>query len=47
MCDAPNCDFEVRSDTEEELVSVVQQHAEQHHDATLSREDAMGMVREI
>lgn len=40
------CGFEARSDDEEELVSDVQQHAEEEHALALSRGDVEQMMQE-
>lgn len=43
-CAAP-CNFRLRSEDDNELVSMVQQHAKNKHDMDMSSEDVMGMAR--
>ena len=38
------CGYDVQADSEDELVSLAQQHAKELHDMELSREDALAMA---
>ena len=38
------CGYDVQADSEDELVSLAQQHAKELHDMDLSREDALAMA---
>ena len=38
-----DCDFEIRSEDEEQLISFVKQHAMETHDAELSDSDVRGL----
>lgn len=38
-----DCAFEIRSENEEELVSMVQQHAEETHDTSLAPDEVRGV----
>jgi len=42
-----DCAFQIQDENEDELVAIVQQHAEQSHDMSVSREDVEGMMKEI
>ncbi len=44
-CAAP-CKFRVRSEREDELVSMVQQHAKRMHNQDVSRDAVMKMAQE-
>lgn len=41
-----DCEFMVRNENEDELVGFVQQHAEQTHDMSISRDDIRGFMKE-
>lgn len=45
-CTQPNCDFMVRANTEDELVDVVQNHAQNKHNLTLDRGDITAGMEE-
>ncbi|MFB6302040.1 MAG: DUF1059 domain-containing protein [Haloferacaceae archaeon] len=42
-----DCEFLVRSENEDELVSVVQRHAERAHDMSVSRKDVEGLMKTV
>ncbi|WP_290810254.1 DUF1059 domain-containing protein [Halovivax sp.] len=42
-----DCEFLVRDENEDELVDLVQHHAEQTHDKTVSRDDIEGLMRDV
>lgn len=44
-CDV--CDFQIRSENEDELVEFVQQHAKETHDMDVSQEDVRGGWRTV
>ena len=41
-----DCAFMIRDENEDELVELVQHHAEQSHDAEVSRDDVQGLMHE-
>ena len=41
------CEFLIRDEDEEELIDLVQQHAEQTHDKTVPREDVQSLMKEV
>jgi predicted small metal-binding protein len=43
-CEAP-CSFRLRSESDEELVSMVQQHAKNQHNMSMSENDVMNMAK--
>lgn len=45
-CAASNCKFRVRSENEDELVAIVQQHAKNNHQTELSREQILQDAKE-
>ncbi|WP_232687285.1 DUF1059 domain-containing protein [Halobacterium zhouii] len=40
-----DCDFEIQDENEDELVQFVQEHSEQTHGTSVSREDVQGLMR--
>ncbi|HUK29306.1 MAG TPA: DUF1059 domain-containing protein [Candidatus Acidoferrales bacterium] len=42
---SPPCSFRVRSESEDELVTLVQQHAKTMHNMNVSKSDVMGMAK--
>ncbi|WP_254273309.1 DUF1059 domain-containing protein [Haloarcula marina] len=42
-----DCDFMIRSENEEELIEVVQQHAQETHDTEMSQEDIRGAWKTV
>lgn len=42
-----DCDFEITDENEDELVDLVQQHGKNTHDTEYSREDVMGLAKEV
>lgn len=42
-----DCDFEIRSENEAELVEIVQQHAMETHDTELSESDVKGLWKTV
>lgn len=40
-----DCDFMIRSENEDEMVDMVQQHARETHDKEMSRDDVMGAMK--
>ena len=40
-----DCEFLIRDENEDELIELVQQHSEQTHDMSVSREDVRGLMR--
>lgn len=42
-----DCDFEIRSEDEDQLITFVQQHAMETHDAELSESDVKGLVKTV
>jgi predicted small metal-binding protein len=45
-CAAPNCKFRLRSEDEDELVALVQQHAKAKHQMDASREELLAAAKE-
>lgn len=45
--DGEICGFEARGDDEDEVISVVQRHAETEHTLNLSRRDIEQMIEEV
>ena len=45
-CAAPNCKFRLRSEDENELVALVQQHAKSKHQTDVSGEELLAAARE-
>jgi predicted small metal-binding protein len=45
-CPSP-CSFRVRSEKEDELVTMVQQHAKNAHQKDVSRSDVLGMAKTV
>ena len=43
----PPCSFRVRSEKEDEVVTMVQQHAKNSHQKDVSRSDVLGMVKTV
>lgn len=41
------CEFLVRDENEDEIVDLVQQHAERTHETSVSREDVEDLMQEI
>ena len=39
--------FELKTNDENELVSMVMQHVQKQHNKSISREDVMGMAKEV
>lgn len=42
-----DCDFEIRSEDEGQLVEMVQQHAMETHDTELSDSDVKGLIKTV
>ncbi|USZ70977.1 DUF1059 domain-containing protein [Natronosalvus halobius] len=42
-----DCDFVIRDENEDEMVDLVQQHAERTHDKSVSRDDVQGLMNEV
>lgn len=42
-----DCDFMIRSEDEDQLIQMVQQHAKETHDSELSRSDVQGLVKNV
>lgn len=42
-----DCDFMIRSESEDQLVEMVQQHAKETHDTDLSRDEVRGLVKNV
>ena len=42
-----DCDFEVRSESDDEVIEFARQHAEQSHDMELSRSDLEEYLQEV
>ncbi len=42
-----DCDFLVRSENDDELVSIVQQHGKKMHKMDISRADVLKMARKV
>jgi predicted small metal-binding protein len=42
-----DCAFEIRSENDDELISMVQQHAEGTHDTSLAPDEVRGIWREV
>ncbi|WP_255195078.1 DUF1059 domain-containing protein [Halorarius litoreus] len=42
-----DCDFMIRSESEDQLIEMVQQHAKETHDKEMSREDVQGLVKTV
>lgn len=40
-----DCDFMIRSEDRDELISFVRQHAEDVHDTTMSRSDVSDLIK--
>jgi predicted small metal-binding protein len=42
-----DCDFMIRSESEDQLVEMVQQHAKETHDTELSKADVQGLTKTV
>jgi predicted small metal-binding protein len=42
-----DCEFLIRDENEEELIDLVQQHSEQTHNTSVSREDVQAVMKEV
>lgn len=42
-----DCDFFIRNENEDEMIDLVQQHAEHTHDTTVAREDVENLMKEV
>lgn len=42
-----DCEFLIRSENEQELIEIVQKHAEQTHDISVSRDHVKRIIREV
>ncbi|WP_255150976.1 DUF1059 domain-containing protein [Halorarius halobius] len=43
----PDCEFMIRSESTDQLVEMVQQHAKESHDMEMSRSDVMDIARTV
>ncbi|WP_440771758.1 DUF1059 domain-containing protein [Natronorubrum sp. DTA28] len=42
-----DCQFLIRDENEDEMIDLVQQHAERSHDTTVSRDDVEGLLQQV
>lgn len=42
-----DCEFHIQNENEEELIDLVQQHAEHTHNKTVSREDVQSLMKDV
>jgi predicted small metal-binding protein len=42
-----DCEFLIRDENEDELIELVQHHAEHTHDMSIAREDVEGLVKTV